>query len=872
LVAGGVLAAAFLAAPAGLGKDLVWQVLCVASFLGILVGVRRHRPSNARPWHVAAVGIGLFAAGSVFDAAAWGHEPGSVVLLAVSVVFVVAYLCIGAASALFVRALLPDGDREGIIDGAIVMTAAAIVLWGAVFDLTSAPPAPSLAAQVERIAACLIPAWVMAMCVRVLLVAGHRIVSAVLLFACGASAFAGNVVSLLLSDSGVYTPGGPLDLLWFAAFTTIAAGALHPSMRAMTQPSTRHGALPLARVSVLALSLLAAPVALRIAADVSPSSVPFVGAVLLSALVCWRFIRLVAALGRSRSELHWIAERQTAVSRLSGSALSGQPLEVLTHRALDLVWRHVPARATGGAAPVEVHLTDSASEALRAALPDRPLDAVEAAFVQAIANVLDAAALREHSERAMRHRAVHDQLTGLPNRTLLEERLSAALSRAGRDDSEVAVLFIDLDGFKAVNDSLGHAAGDTMLAEVARRLRTSVRPHDALARFAGDEFVAVIEQTDLADAWRIAERILDALAPTILLPGGNAVTPSASIGLAFARGGTSGTLDPDELIRHADAAMYRAKQRGGARCEIFDEQLLTELRHRRSLERDLRGAAARGELSLVYQPIVRIHGGLGLPTGLAGGAEDVVVGAEALLRWEHPVHGMVPPDEFIPLAEASGLISPVGDWVLSTAIRQLAAWERQLDERAQLMVFVNLSPVQLADPRLLERVRALLEETGATPSRLGIEITESAVLDTGDATTGMVLALRSLGIQVALDDFGTGYSSLTHVRSVPLDLLKVDASFVDRIDSEPGDRAIVAAVAGMARELDVAVLAEGIESAEQLDAVRELGCDLAQGYHLWPPLPPAEVGALLGPGVAGAAGAAGATGAAARPGAPVSAA
>jgi diguanylate cyclase (GGDEF)-like protein/PAS domain S-box-containing protein len=425
---------------------------------------------------------------------------------------------------------------------------------------------------------------------------------------------------------------------------------------------------------------------------------------------------------------------------------------------------------------------------------------------------------RAEAQRALQHQAVHDALTGLPNRVLLADRLTQALSRARRQHQRVAVLFLDLDGFKHVNDGLGHLAGDELLVEVARRLAGCVRSDDTLARFGGDEFAIVCEVASTEVATRFGNRLLKALQPPFPLRGMDMFV-SASIGLVVA----DPDAEPDELLQDADVAMYRAKERGRSRMELFDD----ELRDRASLTLQsstaLRGALERGELRVFYQPILNLD-------------DNRPLAVEALLRWQHPERGLVSPDEFIPLAEDTGMIVPIGRWVLQQALRDRAGWEAELPEQAPIRLAVNLSARQLSEPALVDDITATLRDHGTDPSSLILEVTESVLMqDPGSLLT--LNTIHDLGIALHVDDFGTGYSSLAYLKTLPVDALKIDRAFVDGIATNADDRAIVTAVLALARALTLEVVAEGVETPKQLSILRELGCDFAQGFLFARPLP-----------------------------------
>ncbi|MGN6870520.1 MAG: sensor domain-containing protein [Solirubrobacteraceae bacterium] len=448
-------------------------------------------------------------------------------------------------------------------------------------------------------------------------------------------------------------------------------------------------------------------------------------------------------------------------------------------------------------------------------------------FLQALANVLADALERQAIEDAIRERAVHDPLTGLPNRVLFVDRLEHALSRLGRQDSLAAILFLDLDHFKLVNDSLGHHVGDELLTAAAPRLRQALRSSDTVARFGGDEFGILLE--DIAserDAIETAERIAAIFARPFVLSGSEHFV-TTSIGIALARGGELA----DELIRDADAAMYRAKDRGRARYEVFDEGMRGRAIERLRVENDLRRAIERGELRLEYQPVVSLR-------------NFSIVGVEALLRWRHPQRGEVPPSEFIPIAEENGLIEPIGRWVLEHACRQAAQWYHVRPDAAPLTMSVNLSAVQVRRS-LPDAVRSVLRSTGLDPACLSLEITETVMVRDAEGLGEVLQALKALGVRLVLDDFGTGYSSLSYLTRLPLDVLKVDRSFVDGLGSESRDTAITETIIAMSRALSLDVVAEGVETPDHVRELSRLGCGLAQGFHFSRAVPADEISHAL---------------------------
>lgn len=432
----------------------------------------------------------------------------------------------------------------------------------------------------------------------------------------------------------------------------------------------------------------------------------------------------------------------------------------------------------------------------------------------------------------LRHQAFHDSLTGLANRALFQDRVERALARRPGDSGRlVAVLFLDLDDFKTVNDSLGHAGGDQLLAAVADRLGTCLRTSDTAARLGGDEFAILLEDVgDEAAATEVAQRIIDALRPPIRI-GEAAAVIATSIGIAASPPGLNSV---SELLRNADFAMYQAKHGGKGRYEVFRSGLRETANERAALEGLLRGAEERDELRLHYQPVVDL-------------ADGSITGVEALVRWEVPGRGLLMPGEFIGLAEESGVIVQLGRWVLDQACAQTEAWRHRhgLD---RLSVGVNLSARQFQHPDLVAEVGAALAASGLEPSCLILEITESVLMQTTAATIGKLADLRRIGVRLAIDDFGTGYSSLGYLERFPVDILKIDKTFIDGIGRRGGRAVLARAIVQLGRALDLQVVAEGIERPEQASLLRRLGCTRGQGYLYSRPLPPAELDSILARG------------------------
>jgi diguanylate cyclase (GGDEF)-like protein/PAS domain S-box-containing protein len=431
----------------------------------------------------------------------------------------------------------------------------------------------------------------------------------------------------------------------------------------------------------------------------------------------------------------------------------------------------------------------------------------------------------------MAYSAGHDFLTGLPNRMVFKDRLSQAIASAQRYNKQVAVLFLDLDGFKHINDSLGHPIGDKLLQSISKRLINCVRSSDTVSRQGGDEFIVLLSEVRHAeDAAITARRMLQAVAEAHSIDRRDLhITTSIGVSVFPEDGQNSETL-----IKNADTAMYQAKENGPTSYQFFTPAMNVRAVERQSIEEDLRGALERHELTLHYQPIIDLKTGL-------------IAGAEALLRWTHPTRGPIPPMQFIPVAEDCGLILPIGAWVLREACRQAEEWA---DAGLPAMTMsVNVSAVQFRNEKFLENLTAILDETGLDPKRLELELTESVLMKRAEATASILRTLRDRGVQVSVDDFGTGYSSLSYLRKFPIDALKIDQSFIRQISTAGEDTTIVAAVISMARDLRLRVVAEGVEKLEELEFLRAHQCDEVQGFYFSRPVPPQQFVKLLSNGI-----------------------
>ena len=528
-----------------------------------------------------------------------------------------------------------------------------------------------------------------------------------------------------------------------------------------------------------------------------------------------------------------------------------RPVELLSRPALETGTAELIAAADPAAAEAEF-----AAEGVRAAIvaplyergeiagslavgtrsAERRFDRHDEAIVIAFAEHGGLALNDARAAQETTHQAFHDSLTGLPNRALFIDRLNHAIARTRREEAPLAVLFCDLDGFKTVNDSLGHAAGDRLLQAVGRRFEGSLRPADTVARFGGDEFAILLEDIGGSDdAEAAAERVLAELTEPFEIEG-REIFVGASIGIAA----PDADDDADALLRNSDLAMYRAKARGKGRFEVFEPSMHAEIVRRMEMELDLKRAIEREQIVFHYQPI------FDLPSGQ-------VAGLEALVRWNHPTAGMIQPADFIPIAEESGQIVAIGRYVMREACRRLALWRARYPAHDWLFVSVNVSTMQLREAGLLDEVKAALRDAELDPAHLMVEMTETVLMEDGRQSTAMLESLRALGIRLAIDDFGTGYSSLEYLDRLPIDALKIAKPFVDRLGEGPGSDAIPRAIADLAEIFGLVVIAEGIEDPKQADLLAEIGCRFGQGNALAKALAPeAADAAILGAGLLGA--------------------
>jgi diguanylate cyclase (GGDEF)-like protein/PAS domain S-box-containing protein len=831
--------------------------------VAIWVGVRRHRPAHQLPWALLLASQVVYFAGDVSFYVRHNLMNLQAFPSISDVFYLMHYPLLVAALWLFIRRRTPGRDRPALLDGVILTTGLALIAWVFLLSPQVHGGTESLFVRLTSLAYPVMDLGVLAVALRLLVGAGVRGRAFFLLAGALLLLLAADTVYGLQQLAGVYSAGNYVDVMWLGYYLLLGAAALHPSMSALSEPSptpTADRLVGRGRLLSLAAAALMAPLAiiLQEIRTNAPDVVLAAGATVMFLLVMARMAGLVTsqrlaagmqalAKGRARfevmiengSDLVVVTNRDLAVSYASptlGRLLGFHP-DVWLGRRLDelviLADREVPgtmsarARQDSDTPPTDVRLVDGTGGQRTLALSCRDLTdnpAVEG-LVWNGADVTDRRALEDE----LTVQAFTDGLTGLANRALFTDRLTHALARSARHGTTVAVLVIDFDRFKTVNDGLGHAAGDAFLVEAAGRLNRSVRAGDTVARHGGDEFTVLLEDLDspvLAD--EAADRILAVLREPITVDG-TELRLSASVGVAL-----SGDLDePEELMRAADLAMYQAKNTGRGRRARYEPGMQTRARDDLALNADLDYALDRGELEVYYQPTVSL-------------TTNSIDGAEALLRWHHPVKGPISPTVFIPLAERSGQIVPIGRWVLGQACAQAAAWHASMPAESPMTIAVNLSVRQLADPNLLADVRGVLNDTGLDPRLLTLEITESVVMNDVEEILPRLHALKDLGLRLAIDDFGTGYSSLAYLRRFPVDILKIDKTFIDAAAANaPGGLSLIRAVVDLGRSLQLTTVAEGVEDATLLPELVKIGCHSVQGFHFFRPMPAGDLNVML---------------------------
>jgi len=858
LVGGTAVGGLFAVVPVSLLTTLtLYDVGVALALVASVAGVVRGGRARRLPWLLISLGLGGFLAGellwSLFEAV--GIDPFPSVA---DVVFLAAYIPLGMGAAALASGGGADRDRFAWLDAGILTAVAGVVVWVTVMEPYASDASLGWWEKAVTLGYPLADILVLGLVLRLLLSRGSQ-TRAVLLFSAGVVVMLGADLWFAWLELGSgYVDGALLDVVWVVSYVLIGIAALDPSARRSPVFAADAG-LRRSRLAVVLVAVLIPQTVLFLALrdlgllGATVPTVALLGTGLATVLVG---LRLWSLLHRARRlESRRGADRLAAIVDQSSDAvllLSKDGTIGYASPAVTMLWGRDPAGCAG------TSLASWLVEADRAGLSRqlasvavsaegtsvemhgrvRTVGGTTRAVEGTIRNLLDHDAVhalvvtlrdvteRQELEAQLRRQAFHDDLTGLANRALFVDRLAHALDRAGRDDQlGLAVLFLDLDDFKAVNDGLGHGAGDELLCRVADRVRRCTRPGDTVARLGGDEFAVLLEDlTSMEEATGVAQRILEMLALPVRV-GTTDIAVPASIGVAPRTPGAT----VEALLRDADIAMYSAKAQGKGRVEVFDDALRDAAERHLAMRVELPAALAAGQFRVVYQPI---HGTL----------DGRLTGFEALARWDHPRRGPVAPADFIPAAEESGFVVELGRWVLRQACAQAAEWNRR--SATALTMNVNVSVVQLNQAGFADAVAAVLADVGLDPRLLTLELTESVLADDGRINETLA-SLRELGVGIAIDDFGTGYSSLAYLRQFPVSSLKIDRSFINQLTAERGDASLVKSILGMAEALGLKTVAEGVETDAQLTALRQLDCNLVQGYFLGRPQDAEDLDAVV---------------------------
>ena len=839
----------------------VYNVAAVLALATFWVAFARYRPQPTLPWVLIGVALAGWVTGDLVFTAI-GTDP---TLSVADAFYVVGYLGFIVATAVLLRARTRDRDIDSALDATLIGIACFLFLWIGIIGPSWNDPGVSTTGRLMTALYPLLDVVLLFFLVRLLLSPGKTSAATIVFVAAIGSILVADIAFATLQQTNSYVDGpwGAFDGMWLIGYALMPLAVVLQRRRepeavevpVVRRPSRLAG---LAAAGIALIALPAADLASRTAGQPLTTAVLATAGGLIVLLVFARFIRLHASLDTAFGEVDRQQRYYRAVADNASDSfliLSPEGTVIDASGTLKNLVGYEMDRAVGGNALRVVHRDDH--ELARALLddalanPGAPVSgemrviAADGSYLWmelfctnlcddpavggVVVNAHDITA-RKEAEAELEHRALHDSVTGLANRALLRDRIERALARRARDGSDVAVLFCDLDGFKLVNDTIGHDAGDEVLRIAAARFLRSVRPGDTLARIGGDEFAVLIESdADLSvEAAAIANRLLGAMAQPVGVRGTPMVV-TASIGIAVASRG--GQRTPDELLRDADTAMYSAKASGRNRAVPYDASMGTAVLTRVQLGTDLRDAVHRDELRLVYQPIVDLGPGW-------------IIGFEALLRWDHPTRGLLQPTEFIAIAEENGAILDIGRWALRTACRQARQWGATASGAAPT-VHVNVSGRQLVHPEFVDHVSQALVESGLPAQSLVIELTESALVDHTDQAAARLRALKAIGVRVAIDDFGVGQSSLSYLRQFPVDILKLDRSFIEMITGTDQVPALIGGLLELARTLNLTSLAEGIETTEQRIALAQEGCDLGQGFFFSHPVDGAAAARLL---------------------------
>jgi diguanylate cyclase (GGDEF)-like protein/PAS domain S-box-containing protein len=839
---------AYLFAPKPINSGPVFNAIGLSAVVAIVVGIRINRIPQKLPWVLFALAQALFVAGDViaYNYQRFFGRPLPYPSVADGL-YLAVYPALVAGILLLIRRRLPGRDTAGLLDSLVITLAAGLISWVFLIAPYEHDATLTLPTKLTSIAYPVMDILVLSAIVRLAFGGGRRDRSFILLLLAS--------VSLLVTDSvygwlllhGGYETGGLLDGGWIAFYLLLGAAALHPSVASLAEtsssPETR---LTPARLALLATAALTAPLVRtgEFAAG-TQIDVPLISAVgaVMYLLVVARMAGLMRRQERSEARFSSLVRNSSDVVTVIGADLtviyaSASVERVLGYTTAEIEGTNIvdlvhPDERAGvldflesapeGASPAPAHVELTMRhrdgrwlevETLRTNLLDDP------AVRGIVLNTRDISE-RKAVERQLEHHAFYDTVTGLANRALFRDRVDHALAQAQRTSRTVAVMFMDLDDFKVVNDTFGHPTGDALLKAVGTRLLSCLRAGDTAARLGGDEFAILLEETDEAvDPAEIAERIMRALESPFVVDG-RELRVGASLGIAYGNS-NQGERATEELLRNADVAMYTAKGQGKSRHAVYQPTMHKTMLQRLELKGDIQKALERNEFVLHYQPLVSVE-------------TTEISGLEALVRWQHPERGMISPAEFIPLAEETGLIIPLGSWVLETACCEARRLQQRYPQQPPLSMSVNLSSRQLQWPGIVGAVKRALKASGLEPGCLTLEVTESAMVRDVELSVLRLEELKALGVRLAIDDFGSGYSSLSYIRRFPVDTLKIDKSFIDFIDNGGEELALTAAIIDLARTLHLRPVAEGVERPEQYERLLALGCDLAQGYFFAKP-------------------------------------
>jgi diguanylate cyclase (GGDEF)-like protein/PAS domain S-box-containing protein len=844
-----------------------FALCCVAA---AFLGARRQPTGNRSAWYLLAAGVLTFVVGDVIYTA-WQpllHQEPPFPNLG-DAFYLACYPLLIAGLATLIRARTPGRDWASLIDATIVATGVGVLAWVFLMQPYAADPSLSLGLQALLTAYPAMDVLLLAAVARLAVGSGSKPPAFILLATAPVILMITDTLYGLQVLAGTFELGGPLDLGWMLFYALMATTVLHPSAAQLSdRAAVTEQRLSRGRLSLLAAaSLLAPTVILLFSAQLSSPHFATVflvagsASVLLFLLVLARMTGLLSALERSKAQVGEL-QRERGERRFRSLVQNSTDVILLIDAAGNLKFASPSLKQLAGYSSdavvgqniLEFVHSDDLSNARERISEIVAAPGVMATFEWRIkdaggrwrwvegsaSNLLhdpDVEAVvincrdvteRKALESQLTHQAFHDPLTELANRALFRDRVAHALSHQRRNRTPLAVMFMDLDDFKTVNDSLGHEAGDELLIEVARRLQSALRTSDTAARLGGDEFALLIEiLSHPEDTLRVVERVHATLHDPFAIMG-RRLSLRASVGVAISE---SGDEDVDQLLRNADVAMYRAKSRGKGRYEIYEAAMHAAVLERLELKADLQEAITNEEFVLRYQPIVALD-------------RNEIVGLEALLRWEHPEKGLIPPARFIPIAEDTELIVPIGRWVLLEACRQTRTWQIQ-HALPLLSIAVNLSIKQLEDPDLVADVRACLRESGLTAGDLTLEITESLLMQDVKLTLSRLEELKGLGIRLAVDDFGMGYSSLSYLQRFPIDRLKIDKAFIDGVALGEEESALARAVIRLGESLRLSTVAEGIESVDQIEELSRLKCEFGQGFYFAKPLPPEGLNTML---------------------------